>query len=107
MTAFFTRCCKNHSPLAALAAFALLFLVFAVARAEGIEVRNAALVAGEEGYFLEADFEMALNPTLEDALNKGVTSTFCSNLKSSGRAGTGSTKKSSARNNNTASRSTR
>ena len=44
----------------------------AVAHAEGIEVRNAALVAGEEGYFLEADFEIALNPTLEEALNKGV-----------------------------------
>ena len=72
MTAFFTRCCKKHSPLAALAAFALSFLVFAFAHAEGIEVRNAALVAGDEGYFLEADFEIALNPTLEDALNKGV-----------------------------------
>jgi len=44
----------------------------AVAHAEGIEVRNAALVAGEDGYFLEADFEIALNPTLEEALNKGV-----------------------------------
>jgi CheY-like chemotaxis protein len=52
MTAFFTRCCKKHSPLAALVAFALSFLVFALAHAEGIEVRNAALVAGEEGYFL-------------------------------------------------------
>jgi len=72
MTAFFTRCCKRPSLLAALAAFALSFLVFSVAHAEGIEVRNAALIAGEEGYFLEADFEMALNPTLEDALNKGV-----------------------------------
>ena len=72
MTAFFTRCCKNHSALTALAALALYFLVFAVAQAEGIDVRNAALVAGEEGYFLEADFEIVLNPTLEDALNKGV-----------------------------------
>jgi len=72
MTAFFTRCCKKLSPLAALVAFALSCLIFPVAHAEGIEVRNAALVAGEEGYFLEADFEMTLNPTLEDALNKGV-----------------------------------
>ena len=72
MTAFITRCCKKPSPLAALLAFASSFLIFAFAHAEGIEVRNAALVAGEEGYFLEADFEIALNPTLEDALNKGV-----------------------------------
>ncbi|NBR27012.1 MAG: DUF4390 domain-containing protein [Betaproteobacteria bacterium] len=42
------------------------------ARAEGILVRDAALVAAEEGYYLEADFEITLNATLEEALNKGV-----------------------------------
>ena len=42
------------------------------ARAEGILVRDASLVAAEEGYYLEADFEITLNATLEDALNKGV-----------------------------------
>jgi len=48
-------------------------LLFALpVRAEGILVRDAALVAAEEGYYLEADFEIALNPTLEEALNKGV-----------------------------------
>ena len=72
MTAFFTRCCKKYSLLFALAALALLLPAMPAAHAEGIEVRHAALVAGEEGYFLEADFEIALNPTLEDALNKGV-----------------------------------
>ncbi len=45
-------------------------------RAEGIEVRHAALVSGEEGYYLEADFDIALNATLEDALNKGVSLYF-------------------------------
>ena len=72
MTAFFTRCFKKTSLLFALAALSLLPPVMPSARAEGIEVRHAALVAGEEGYFLEADFEIALNATLEDALNKGV-----------------------------------
>ena len=72
MTAFFTRCCRNYSALAALAALVLSLLVFPVAHAEGIAVRNAALVAGDEGYFLEADFDIVLNSTLEDALNKGV-----------------------------------
>ena len=72
MTVFFTRCSKKFSRLCALALCALALACGAVAHAEGIEVRNAALVAGEEGYFLEADFEIALNPTLEDALNKGV-----------------------------------
>ena len=72
MTVFFTHCSRKFSQLCALALCALALAFGAVAHAEGIEVRNAALVAGEEGYFLEADFEIALNPTLEDALNKGV-----------------------------------
>ena len=70
--AFFTRCSRKFSRLIALVACALALALGAAAHAEGIEVRNAALVAGEEGYFLEADFEVALNPTLEEALNKGV-----------------------------------
>jgi len=72
MTVFITRCCKKCSPLLALAALVLLFLAAPAAPAEGIDVSRAALVAAEEGYFLEADFGVALNPTLEDALNKGV-----------------------------------
>ena len=70
MMVFITRCCKKCSPL--LAALVLLFLAAPAAQAEGIDVSRAALVAAEEGYFLEADFGVALNPTLEDALNKGV-----------------------------------
>ena len=72
MTAFITRCCKRHSLLSVLAALALLLLAAPAAHAEGIDVRHASLVAGEEGYYLEADFEIALNSTLEDALHKGV-----------------------------------
>jgi hypothetical protein len=72
MTAFFTRCSIRYSRLIALIACALSLFICAAAHAEGIEVRNAALVAGDEGYFLEADFEVVLNSTLEDALNKGV-----------------------------------
>jgi hypothetical protein len=72
MTASITRCCKKYSLLFALAALALLLPAAPEVQAEGIDVSRAALVAGEEGYFLEADFEVALNPTLTDALNKGV-----------------------------------
>jgi hypothetical protein len=72
MMAFFTHCSRKLSRLIALFAWALALVSGAAAHAEGIDVRNAALVAGEEGYFLEADFEITLNPTLEDALNKGV-----------------------------------
>ncbi|MBI1964966.1 MAG: DUF4390 domain-containing protein [Betaproteobacteria bacterium] len=71
MTASSTRCCRRHSWLAALAAALWLFTA-APARADGIEVKKAALVAAEDGYFLEAEFDIALTPTLEDALNKGV-----------------------------------
>ena len=72
MMVFITRCCKKCSPLLALAALVLLLLAAPAAQAEGIDVSRAALVTAEEGYFLEADFGVALNPTLEDALNKGV-----------------------------------
>jgi hypothetical protein len=44
----------------------------APARADGIEVQKAALIAAEDGYFLEAEFEIALTHTLDEALNKGV-----------------------------------
>lgn len=70
--AFSTHCSRKLSRLIALFACAFALVWGAVAHAEGIDVRNAALVAGEEGYFLEADFEITLNSTLEDALNKGV-----------------------------------
>lgn len=71
MTVFFTRSCKKYSLALLLAALAFMLLALP-ARAEGILVRDAALVAAEEGYYLEADFEITLNTTLEDALNKGV-----------------------------------
>ena len=72
----FTHCFRKYSRLLAVFLCALLPHFSATALAEGVDVRNAALVAGEEGYFLEADFEITLNPTLEDALNKGVPMYF-------------------------------
>lgn len=72
MTASSMRFCGRHSWLSALAASWLLFAAPLAAHADGIEVKKAALVAAEDGYFLEADFDIALTHTLEDALNKGV-----------------------------------
>ena len=71
MTVFFTRSFKKSSLLLLIAALAFMMLALPV-RAEGILVRDAALVAADEGYYLEADFEISLNATLEEALNKGV-----------------------------------
>jgi hypothetical protein len=44
----------------------------APARADGIEVRKAALISAEDSYVLEAEFDVTLTHTLEEALNKGV-----------------------------------
>lgn len=56
-----------------LAAAWLALAAPASVRADGIDVRSAALVAGEDGqYFLEATFDIALTTALEDSLNKGI-----------------------------------
>jgi hypothetical protein len=72
MTASSTRCCRRLELLSAL--LALWFLVFAAvgAHAQGIEVRRASLQNADDGYVLEADFDVVLTHTLEEALNKGV-----------------------------------
>ena len=71
MTASSTRCYKKCSWLTLLA---VLWLALAPlpAHADGVEVKSAALVTAEEGYYLEATFDIALPPALEDALNKGI-----------------------------------
>lgn len=72
MTASSMLSCRSLSRLAVLLAFFLGVTAAAPAGAEGIEVKHAALVASEDGPFLEAEFEITLTPILEDALNKGV-----------------------------------
>ena len=54
----------------------LIALVSPFARAEGIDVRHAALAASDEGYVLEVDFDIALNSAVEETLNKGVALNF-------------------------------
>ena len=73
-----TRCCTKPS-LAVLwaARWLVLWLVISVwgagpALANGIEVRKAALTASDEGYILEAEFDIQLTPLLDDVLHKGV-----------------------------------
>jgi hypothetical protein len=59
-----------------LALLGTLLLGAATVRAEGISVRHAEVTATEEGYFLNADFDLELTPVLEEALNRGVSLTF-------------------------------
>ena len=72
MTASSMLSCRSLSRLAVLFAFFLGAAAAVPAHGEGIEVKRAALVAAEDGYFLEAEFDIALTPILEDALNKGI-----------------------------------
>lgn len=48
----------------------------APARAENIEISHVSLEVNDEGYALDADFVIELNPRLEDAINKGVAMYF-------------------------------
>jgi len=65
-------------PLARWALAAALVLVVALAalapaaRADTIAVRSAELRADEDTFVLNAEFEFAFNPTLDEALQKGV-----------------------------------
>ena len=52
------------------------FLWSVSARADGISVMSAGLESSDEGYSLDAAFDISFSPTLEDALNRGVVLTF-------------------------------
>ena len=56
---------------AAAVLVALSWLV-PIARADTIAVKSAEIRADEDAYVLNAEFDFALNPTLEEALQKGV-----------------------------------
>ncbi|HEV8262155.1 MAG TPA: DUF4390 domain-containing protein [Burkholderiales bacterium] len=55
-----------------LSAVLALWCGAALATTEGINVKSAELSLNGGEYYLEANFEVGLTPTLEDALNKGL-----------------------------------
>jgi hypothetical protein len=57
-----------------------LALLSATVYAEGIQVRSVVIDAVDEGYQFNADFEIALNPKLERALEKGIVLYFVTEL---------------------------
>ena len=71
MTVSSTRCCRRVDLAGALLAILFAFSA-ALAYAQGIDVRRAALNVAEDGYLLDAQFDIALTNTLEEALNKGI-----------------------------------
>ena len=72
MTASSTRCLRSLESLAALLVLCVGLAGATPARADRIDAKKATLEAAEDGYVLEADFEIALTQPLEEALNKGV-----------------------------------
>jgi len=76
------RLAERGEPRARGAALALAFVAAALlacaplAHADTIAVKSAELRAVEDDYVLNAEFELALNPTLEEALQKGVSLYF-------------------------------
>ncbi|HQO29344.1 MAG TPA: DUF4390 domain-containing protein [Accumulibacter sp.] len=70
----FMHCWKNR--LERWLAVGLLALLSLTAGAADINVRNAQLVADDEGYVLNADADLKLNARLEETIGKGVALYF-------------------------------
>jgi hypothetical protein len=58
--------------IGAAALLVALALLVPIAHADTIGVKSAEIRADEDAYVLNAEFDFALNPTLEEALQKGV-----------------------------------
>jgi len=56
--------------------FVVFMLTTAYAAVSNLHIRNAELVPTEDSYLLNADFDVTLSPTVEEALNKGIPLTF-------------------------------
>lgn len=71
----------SSSGVSRFLAIVVLVLCALVVRAENIDVKSAAVVLRDDGYWLDADFEITLTPTLEDILAKGVPLNFLMELE--------------------------
>jgi hypothetical protein len=71
LAALATRCARPL--LHALAWLAIMAsLAPAAAHADGIEVRSASITPSEDGWQLDAQFDIRFSPRLEEAVNRGV-----------------------------------
>ena len=69
------RLLAGLAPLARLRVMALAFaaaLFAPLALAEGIAVKNVVLEAAEDGWSIDAEFDIHFSPRLEEAVNRGV-----------------------------------
>lgn len=76
MTAFTTRCCARLRECLPALALAWLLACASPGAHASAAVRSAAMIASEDGYVVNADFQIDLNPRLIDALQRGVSLHF-------------------------------
>jgi hypothetical protein len=67
---------RRYLTRAALAALFLVVFTPLAQAAEGITVKSATLEATDDGWQLEADFDVQFSPRLEEAVNRGVAVYF-------------------------------
>ena len=86
MTVSSMLCCTKPDSFARLlqaAAVILLSMALPLSttvHAESIQIKSIVIDATDEGYQFDADFEIALNPKLERALEKGIVLYFVTEL---------------------------
>lgn len=82
---FFTPCCARTDPAFRWLAGLLLACWLGVAgnalASDLSAVKQATVEATPQGYVLDADIDILLNPTLEDALNRGINLHFLLKLE--------------------------
>lgn len=76
MTAFITRCCASGAERLRRLLLALLLCVLPLTALGEASVRSAAIISVEEGYVVNADFQLELNSRLVDAVQRGVSLYF-------------------------------
>ncbi|HEX4985929.1 MAG TPA: DUF4390 domain-containing protein [Burkholderiales bacterium] len=67
-----TRCCARNDLSRWLLTLCLAWCGMAAAAGEGIHVKSAEISRSGGDYYIDANFEVGLTHTLEDALNKGL-----------------------------------
>jgi Domain of unknown function (DUF4390) len=85
MMVSFTPCCARRNPafrwLAGLLFGSWLAVAGSALASDKSAVREAGIRATPHGYVLDADINIVLNPTLEDALTKGINLHFLVELE--------------------------
>lgn len=71
MTASSMRSCRR-ADLAVVLAAIWIAVAAAAAHAQGIDVKRPTVTIADDQFVIDAQFSVALTPTLEDVLNKGV-----------------------------------